>query len=473
MKKLINYIGILLVFLAFTSCEQDPVIRDNATTEINSDADLHSMMNGTYALMKHQYGYGRNYMLAVGEIRADNVFSDLNSGRWGNWMKMDVRYTNDHLQQVFSRLYQSLANPNIIINADLGELEGNEEDIEHLLGQAYGVRAYIYFDLLRGWGQQYIDEGENLGISYVKSYKSEEDKDGVPRGTVDENKQDILNDIDTAIEHLKAGASSKYADNSLNFTLDAAILLKARFYNYFREYDKVREMEADLQEVLQRHPVTAASEVVSYWAAQTPPKESIFELANSSSDNNGGSNIGNFYRGTTQSDIRVFTALDPNGDNDANFEAGDVRAQPAMIDYQISSSGKNQGLRYMGKYPDNVFGSDNIKLERGSEIALILAEAFVGNDDAKASQYLNEITANRNVSNYASPISYDDILEERRKELLGEGFRFFDLQRFGKKIRAMGSGSHPEIEPGDYRFTLPLPRQELDANKQTQQNPHY
>lgn len=470
MKNLIKYIGILLIVMAFSSCDQDPVIADNATTDVRSTEDLHSMMNGTYAIMKHQYGYGRNYMLAVGEIRADNVYSDLHSGRWGNWMRMDVRRTNDHLQQVFSRLYQSLANPNIIINADLSEVEGLDEDMEHLIGQAYGIRAYVHFDLLRGWGQQYIEEGSGLGISYVKNYKGEEEAGGVARGSIEENKTDILADIDMAIEHLQAGAESQYADNALNFTLDAAILLKARFYNYFREYEQVRAMEDELTGVLSRHPVTSAANVVSYWSQQTPPQESIFELANSASDNNGGSNIGNFYRGTTQSDIVVFPQLDPNGTNDAEFETGDVRAQKSMIDHQTAGAG---GLRIMGKYPDYVIGSDNIKLERGSEIAMILAEAFVNNDDSKASHYLDMITSNRNVSNYSTPITYDKILAENRKEFFGEGFRFFDLQRHGKKIRAMGNGSHEEIQPGDYRFTLPLPRQELDANSNAVQNPGY
>src|SRR5699024_2649731 len=109
------------------------------------------------------------------------------------------------------------------------------------------------------------------------------------------------------------------------------------------------------------------------------------------------------------------------------------------------------------------------------EIVLNHAEAVangVGSGDALT--YLNSIPSNRGASTYSSA-SMENILKERRKELMFEGFRFFDLARTGSVIRDMNapSNNHGEIAPGNFKFAFPIPSREVDSNRDAVQNPGY
>ncbi|MDE6757553.1 MAG: RagB/SusD family nutrient uptake outer membrane protein, partial [Muribaculaceae bacterium] len=134
------------------------------------------------------------------------------------------------------------------------------------------------------------------------------------------------------------------------------------------------------------------------------------------------------------------------------------------------------------------------KAFRLSELYLILAEAAANNNDATtANAALNTLRSNR-IENYVEA-SYsgqnliNEIRAERTKELIGEGFRMSDLRRWNQGFSR--DYSHPEnpaiedilvptgalvvYQPGDYRYTWPIPSAEISVNPQLkgQQNPGY
>ena len=84
---------------------------------------------------------------------------------------------------------------------------------------------------------------------------------------------------------------------------------------------------------------------------------------------------------------------------------------------------------------------------RLSEVYLIAAEAGckLGGDAAvQGLGYLNDIVKRGNPENEVTMADYtlDRVLDERSKELVGEGHRFFDLLRNGKTIIRKGSALH-------------------------------
>lgn len=144
-----------------------------------------------------------------------------------------------------------------------------------------------------------------------------------------------------------------------------------------------------------------------------------------------------------------------------------------MIDWQ------GNRLYNIGKYPHNTgdfTSQDNIKVFRYEELILNYAEALVDTDNAKARDLLNEIAGERGAKLYTGNVDIDDVLAERRKELLFEGFRFYDLVRHQKTIRQLEEkvqNPHGEIEPGSYRLAMPIPDEEINSNRETKQNPNY
>jgi hypothetical protein len=65
----------------------------------------------------------------------------------------------------------------------------------------------------------------------------------------------------------------------------------------------------------------------------------------------------------------------------------------------------------------------------------------------------------------------------RRIELWGEGFRFFDLKRLNAPLNRNGSNHIAsvvllfDVAPGDVRWEFLIPRREINANSQIIQNP--
>jgi len=101
------------------------------------------------------------------------------------------------------------------------------------------------------------------------------------------------------------------------------------------------------------------------------------------------------------------------------------------------------------------------------------AEALLETGGDALSQ-INLITSNRGASAYAS-VTKDNILEERRKELMFEGFRYDDLVRTGQSIPYWGSteNSLGTISYPNNLFAYPIPIGEINANSNMVQNDGY
>jgi hypothetical protein len=123
------------------------------------------------------------------------------------------------------------------------------------------------------------------------------------------------------------------------------------------------------------------------------------------------------------------------------------------------------------------------KVFRTGEMYLIRAEAKAENNDlVGAAADLNALRAAR-ITGYTTQVfaSKDAvitaIIEERFKELAFEGHRFWDLRRRNLPVERLLSDaptSAAQILPaGNFRFLLPIPNAEIQANPLIKQNPGY
>jgi hypothetical protein len=143
--------------------------------------------------------------------------------------------------------------------------------------------------------------------------------------------------------------------------------------------------------------------------------------------------------------------------------------------------------KYCGK--NGSAGSNDLKVYRISEMYFIKAECRVrANDLPGAALLIQTVRQNRSYTGGVVPLpvygnataAYADILLERRKELSFEGHRYIDLKRLGTEAGVTSTDRYSQdsvnssatnpanINVTDYRFTLPIPQNEINVNPMSQ-----
>lgn len=468
MKKLL----VLLVLSSFIfSCteELEPTLADSTTTEtyIFNQTDLRQVVSGAYVYMSGTAYWGRDYII-FGEVRADNVFANNNSGRFVAFGDMSYTPGNGQVFSAYAQPYRAIAMANIAIASNpTSPTDNNPVTVSHYKGEAHAIRALCHFDLLRVFGQQYVSGqgGQNaLGVPYVTAYR--DGATSFPRLTVAQTKARIYQDLDTALSLMQTTGALN--NNKAFITTHAVNAIKARVAIYFGDLDIARSACEAVINSNANFQITPATGVVAYWNLAGSGPASIFDLAQTAlaGQNNGIDSISNIYRGPAYGDIQVIQNLIA----DAGFEAGDVRASTAMIGNQTIAGVTR--LRNLGKYPRMAPAWDNwIRVIRFEEVILNYAEALLPVNPAQALIELNKIPANRGASLY-TVANIDNILAERRKELIFEGFRFDDLARNGRNLPLINNleQTHGGVTAGSYKFALPIPQHEMNTNPAMVQN---
>ncbi|WP_336686675.1 RagB/SusD family nutrient uptake outer membrane protein [Chryseobacterium bernardetii] len=468
MKKIfIKVFFSALTLSVITACNDeglDPNLSQakDLETSINSAADLRTVLAGGYDRMTAVSYYGRD-LIIFGEVRTDNCFSNANSNRFVSVGQMSMLPSDAYASDTWSKIYQAIANANIVINKPAAQLTGDTGEINHIKGQALIMRALGHFDLVRVFGQQFVDGqgGMNaLGVPYVKTFR---DANNLfpSRNSVQEDYDNIINDLDTAISLMNA----TYDDASKHYlTSLAAHAIKARVALYFKKY-QLAESEAKIVVDSGKYTIATAANYASTFKVDSV-SNIIFALDFNANDNLGNNSLASIYRGSAYGDIVALKDL-----YDA-YQTGDIRKTSAFIAPNGSSTLE---YRNIGKYPTVATPADDVPVVRIEEVVLIYAEALLNNGKAAdALIQLNKIPANRNASPYAAA-TMDNILLERRKELAFEGFRFDDLARTGKSI--------PVVDPvrqkfgtvnfGSFKYAFPIPQTEVGANGNLKQNNGY
>lgn len=453
-KILILLASVAVIVSSCSTDDLDPTLSQSKSVEgsVTKVDNLYSILKGAHNVLTDDEYYGRD-IIATNEVRSDNVFSNGNSGRFSTQSQFSY---NSNTGYVWDDVYEMMANANIIINTDLSTLEGDLEYGAHLQGQAMTLRALGNFDLLRIYGQQH--SGGTLGVPIVNTFKGE---DLFPaRSSVEEVKQAIYSDLETAFGMM----DSSYDDSKIIVSKYVAKALEARVAVYFGDWSRaVSASEAVIDSGL--YSVIGADSYVSSWAADGGSNV-IFELAFSGSDNLGSNALSYIYR-YPEDEPAGYGDLQAYSDLIDIYDDGDVRL--GILGYQDGGT----VLRNIGKYPDTATGSDNIPLFRYEEVILNYAEALLETGGDALTQ-LNLITSNRGANAYTS-VNKDDILNERRKELVFEGFRFDDLMRTGQTVEATGSLENviSTLSYPNNVFAWPIPISEINANSNMIQNEGY
>ena len=485
MKKInIKIYTLLLIITGFSfSCSDDFVdvkpTSDNSEDFFNSQEDYESAIIGAYDLLQSTY---LNVML--GEIASDNTLAGGESATdvLGIQEVDNMTHTplNAQLRDIWNWMFAGVNRANYILEfKDKTDFAGKEQ----IIAEATFLRAYYYFELVKWFGDvplavdQRILFGEQFSI------------DRAPKADV---YAQIELDLMFALNNLPYVQSQPG-----RVTKGAAQALLGKAYLY---QNKFNEAATVLDDLILNGPHDLVSDYNTIFEeAGENNIESVFEVQYFEGQGAGFDCLqcseGNVAVGF--SGIRAYEGPEFSSGFSFNvpvqevvdaFEVGDLRKDVAILDIEAwaASTGATFGkgnehtgyfnrkyiprLRSNDAQGDrNLTNPNNYRAIRFADVLLMAAEAFNRSstpNDAKAQTYLNRVRArafgnsNNNITATGNTL-YDNILNERRVELVGEGHRFFDLVRTGKAVQEIDGFQEDKNEV----FPIPAIEIQLAGNR--------
>ncbi len=476
MKNLKSIYLLLAAVMVLTACtksflDEKPPTSDPVADAIKTESDLSDAVNGMYNSMRSINSFG-TYIPILEDELADNTYvSAVNSGYFLPEQNYLLLSTNGEASGIYSQCYYTILQANRIIYAAQSLAQSN--NVLQLEGEAYAVRATNYLALVNLFARPYAVNPAGLGVPIVTAPTNIAGPFIKPaRATVGAVYTKIISDLDSAFAIMPTTGTTLHATNSDYFSKYAAKAIESRAYLYKGDYASARDAALS---VVNNGGYTLTTNLNAYWNNPAPVAtkvETIFELELNLANNNGFSSLDNYYNqplGYGQE--LIYDAVY------ALYSATDTRR--ALL---LTSSPKRGTVTVLNKYQNtaNTADKDNVKIIRYAEVLLTLAESYSRTgDDVNAQKYLNQLVSNRDPSAvpYVSTGAQlqSDILNERRKELVGEGLRLNDLNRLQLDINRPNQsgiiGTLQVIPFADYRRVLPIPQAETDANPATVQNP--
>lgn len=479
--NIFKYITLGAVLIGITSCGNDWLNLEPSTsiptdTSIKVLSDIEFTLNGIYSQMQSSDAHSGR-LIYYGDATGDDMQAVSSTKRCANYYRFN--WTKDSGPSThWSILYSIITSCNVILNK-IDDIPFDEDETDYrndLKGQALAIRGLAYFDLTRIFGYPYTkDNGASMGVPIILE---ETDRFNKPsRATVAQCYERITKDLDDAWPLL----SEEFNKGKINRW--AAMTLLSRAYLYMDKAPEALDMAEKAIKGAESngYALWTNEEYPTAWsndASATHPGEVLFEIVNETTDSPGKESMGYLSSKDGYDDICITVSFyhlllqDPD----------DVRLKLLVFD--------GSKYAYVNKYQpqegENITDA-NIPLVRLLEAYLNAAEAAVKtNDNDKAIAYLNPIVqrANPNNSVAEEQITLDRVLTERRKEMVDEGHRMFDVIRNGMTVHRIDetdsklsktehNTQYMDYDWDFYKIILPIPKHEINANPNIKQNPGY
>lgn len=481
MKKTLKYISIVaLSALVVVSCKKS--IDLNPVTTVNGDDffktvdDYDFALTGAYQRLKQNGLYsgvnGGSVFLSAVDIAADNVFSGpTNLGNLNTMFRWNYTADNSVVQSGWEDAYRVIQQANVTLRG-LDKFRTTDAlKVNRIEGQARALRAFMHFEIFRWWAVDYDRNSSNLGIAYVDNFDVEQMPSRLTiKQSYDKIEADLktakslLSSTDKAIQSVTAtaGTSRPYIDS---LVVDAML---ARMYLYAKQWDSANKYATY---VINSRRLATASEFPAIWQ-DASTREVIWSI-----DYQAGNPalIREIYRPAGNRPTQDELSWRPVSALLNLYSANDIRTAT----YFTVRNGYTVPNKYFAKASalTNPDGIVNYKIFRTAEMYLIRAEALASlGQDAAALADLNALRIARGLTAgiETGTALRDAIQTERRRELVMEGHRFFDLKRTVRTVnRTQNCSSYCTLPSNSRAWALPVPQTEMIANPNMQQNPGY
>jgi len=333
----------------------------------------------------------------------------------------------------WDNLYLTIGRANVAIKYLPGIADLKETDKNNYLAQAYGIRAFMYFYIVRLWGAAPVR---------LTAYENISEDPNLPRTPTDS----ILNNV--VLPDLQKAYSLVNPDSTNIFKLNVGSILSmlTEVYLWQKNYAKVLET-TDKLTALKRYSLAPAANYRDIFVAANT-KENIWTL-NWDYLVDGGNGIAGKIGSSDQTSNYVidsipFLRFESNKSDIRRWTVYDTTVSFAL--QRISSIWKFYPPDASGKpvVPSRAQCQAKLPLYRWADILLMRAEALnQTGDKTGAFVLLNQVRTRANIptlnaADYPATTDAETVLlNERQLELFAEGKRWFDLVRTGRVLPVM------------------------------------
>ncbi len=498
--------GCAILAASLSSCVNDwldvaPSDGTDADAALTSSSDLAAARTGMYAALKGNSNlvdyYGQQFFV-YGDVHAGDDYQYNNIGgsnRASFYYDMNYQTASEFSSSTSSSNvawkspYIVIGRANrIIAAAEGGALSDAAEakaTIDQYAAEAKVLRALAHFDLVRIYGKPYTeDQGASLGVPLVTGVLESNAKPA--RSTVAEVYTQVVKDLTEAIS---SNALATETEPGYVSVWGAKAIL-SRVYLNMGDYANALSVAEDIIKN-SGAALWTRDQYFKAWDASTPNEsEFLFRLnVAGSTDNNDLNGIGNLQQREGYKEMVATKKFVDMLTSDPKDVRNDMFL-PATAAKEVATYGTNKVfLNKLRGQGGNLRNVTIVPIIRLSEVYLTAAEcAFRNNDKTKAVEYLNDLVKNRTTTEASlatvDNITLERILIERRKELIGEGQRYFDALRNNETITRYTSeadkGWHKTLSKEAQSFDrdyfkaiAAIPQAEINANPNIKQNTGY
>ena len=474
-----------LVLLGSASCTKDlldPTVITHIAEENAFDTPerIVAQINGLYSSLKSgQFWGGR--IIIYNELRGDDfIINKANVVTGHNTWLQNVGSSTSEVTNLWSAGYATINRVNTFLEGlELNKSKITDVQYANFAGEARFVRALCYFSLLQVYAQPYVkDNGASLGLPLRLKGEKTTENNGLARSTVAQIYDQILGDLNAA----ETGLPLNYANAILTTTRahrNTAIALKTRVYLVMGRYaDVVTEAKKIVSTAAPYQAPTGVvnrleANVATLFGGSYAGPESVFSLPFTATETPG-----------TQSQLAYYFNINP-GNAEFYLNPTGTLADPvyatASTDARKSFILTQSGQRWLSKYKVVATFSDWVPVVRYAEVLLNYAEASARTNDLVTAAALVTAVRKRSDASYNFPATsvtlqpnlISTILQEKKIEFLGEGFRVPDLQRLLQPLPAKASATEraPAVAPTESRYIWPISSAETSTNPLIVQNP--
>lgn len=486
MKRIKYFIAAITIATVINSCSSDLNTLpegDISGEQLNDDQSKPEKILGGIYLDLRSNGAGGTTSHSDFGIMAIKAGADL--------MSNDViQATNQHLGMFYN--YEATNASNLaseivwttfyarifIINKLLDDLQTDTSAKNRAIkGQLLALRAYSYFYLVRFYANDYKGHPSDPGLPLVLTGSNQ--SQGLPRSTVSEVYGQIIKDIEESIVLLDSFARPSRAQIDQR----TAKAIAAEVFLQTGDYVKAGKYAAEGKQGI---PLMTEDDYTTTGFSNINNPEVIWGFHNNVSTMSIGNYYASFfsmfdntnegYAGAAQIrkliDKRLYEAI-PATDYRKKVFNGSQNAS-----YTFNGKTKNYPAYVSWKFKDpSLFEGDYIYI-RASSLYYIEAEALARQGrEAEARQILFDITSKRDKSYLLSSKSGNELINEivlqKRIELWGEGYAWFDMKRLNTPLERIYPGTNHtfgrfNLTPDKFRFQIP--NKEINNNPQIKQN---